>query len=149
MENTILDEILSVLNDPDIQNKEDKNLRMNLILNHFAATKAKSVGLTTDQLASLMNSAYIYLPYISKMELKEEKSTLDVSMDGGIIWWRVKVDGNGTASMKVVRATTSVTNAIDLNSKDLAGKSVLTAKYTFGDKKFDTTPIHTFRAMLC
>lgn len=141
MENTILDEILSVLNDPDIQNKRGQKLKDESDFESFAATKAKSIGLTTDQLSSLMNSAYIYLPYISKMESKEEKGNLDISMEGGIIWWRVKVDGNGTASIdKVLDATTSVTNSIDLNSKDLKGKKRTYKKYTFGDKKFDTTP---------
>ena len=141
MENTILDEILSVLNDPDIQNKRGQKLKDESDFESFAATKAKSIGLTTDQLSSLMNSAYIYLPYISKMESKEEKGNLDISMEGGIIWWRVKVDGNGTASIdKVLDATTSVSNTIDLNSKDLKGKKRSYKKYKFGDKEFDTTP---------
>ena len=142
MENTVLDEILSVLNDPDIQNKRGQKLKNESDFESFASTKAKSTGLTTEQLASLMNSAYIYLPYINKMESKEEKGTLDVSIEGGIIWWRVKVDGNGTASIdKVLDATTSATNAIDLNGKDLITKKKLTyKKYTFGDKTFETSP---------
>ena len=142
MENTVLKDVLEILNDPEIQMERGKKLKSDSDLQSFAATKAKSLGLTTEQLASLMNSAYIYLPYIKKMELKKEDNDLKLSMEGGIIWWQVKVGSGGTVeAVNVLDATTNSSSIIDLKAKDLITKKVLKYdEYSFGDKTFKTTP---------
>ena len=147
MENTVVKKILEILNDPDIQMQRGKNLKSDSDFETFAATKAKSLGLNTEQLASLMNSAYIYLPFIEKIQTfkdKDEdepnKERLQVKIEGGIIWWKVKVDSEGNAKIEnVLEATTSSSNSISLvNGAAPSGSSY--SRYTFGDQSFSTTP---------
>mgnify|MGYP001183968736 FL=1 len=147
MENTVVKKILEILNDPDIQMQRGKNLKSDSDFETFAATKAKSLGLNTEQLASLMNSAYIYLPFIEKIQTfkdKDEdepnKERLQVKIEGGIIWWKVKVDSEGNAKIEnVLEATTSSSNSISLvNGAAPSGLSY--SRYTFGDQSFSTTP---------
>ena len=142
MEQTIVNDILEVLNDPEIQNSRSKNFKNESDFETFAATKAKSMGLTTEQLGSLMNSAYIYLPYIDRIETKKEKSDLSVDINGGIIWWKIQVTSSGDASVrKVLEATTSSSNIIDLDAKELLTKEKRKYnEYSFGDNTFKTTP---------
>ena len=141
MEDTIIEEILSILNDPRVQSQRGQKLKNESDFKSFASTKAKSIGLTTKQLGSLMNSAFIYLPYINKMESEKEKGTLSIKIEGGIIWWRMKVKENGTAFLeKIYDATISADNSIDLNLKDSKGKKYTYSEYTWGDRKFETNP---------
>tara|TARA_B100000131_G_scaffold321179_1_gene371165 strand:+ start:353 stop:2134 length:1782 start_codon:yes stop_codon:yes gene_type:complete len=147
MENTVVKKILEILNDPDIQMQRGKNLKSDSDFETFAATKAKSLGLNTEQLASLMNSAYIYLPFIEKIQTFKDtdedepnKERLQVKIEGGIIWWKVKVDSEGNAKIEnVLEATTSSSNSISLvNGAAPSGSSY--SRYTFGDQSFSTTP---------
>jgi len=142
MEQTIVKDILQILNDPEVQNSRSKNFKNESDFETFAATKAKSMGLTAEQLGSLMNSAYIYLPYIDRIETKKEKSDLNVDISGGIIWWKVQVTPSGDASVKkVLDATTSSSNIIDLDAKELlTDKKRKYDEYSFGENTFKTTP---------
>ncbi|MFN3820821.1 MAG: hypothetical protein ACK4OO_00685 [bacterium] len=57
----------------------------------FLATKAKEWGLTIEQLEKVMNSAYLYLPVLTKFSLKkaQQEDRWYVEMEGGVIWFRV------------------------------------------------------------
>ena len=99
MERTIVTDILEILNDPEIQAKRNENFKSESDLETFAATKAKSLGLTTQQLSVMLSSAYIYLPYITKLSANEEDDYLDILIEGGIIWWRIKSREDGTADV--------------------------------------------------
>lgn len=139
MERTIVNDILQVLNDPEIQSKRNKNFKSESDLESFAATKAKSLGLTTQQLSVMLSSAYIYLPYITKLSAKEEGDYLDILIEGGIIWWRIKSREDGTAEViRVLNETTKGENSISL--KTSKGKIRKHSEYSFGDFKVKTSP---------
>lgn len=142
MDNTIVKDILKILNDPDVKMNRGGKLKSEADLQSFAATKAKSLGLTTEELKVLMNSAYIYLPYVTEMSSETKEGMLSVDIKGGIIWWRVGVQPNGDVAVtQVLDATTSGMNSIDLNATELlTDKKRTYDEYSFGDKKFKTTP---------
>lgn len=142
MENTVVQDILKILNDPEVKENRGDKLKSEADLQTFAATKAKSLGLTTEQLETLMNSAYIYLPYVTKFASERDGSNLKLKIEGGIIWWQVVVKSDGEVRIeKVLDATTSGENEIDLEAKNiLTGKKRNYDEYSFGDFTVKTTP---------
>ena len=74
LENTVISRIVDILNDPEVMKNRGAALKDEAAFQTFAATKAKSLGLTVDELETLMNSAYIYLPYIQSAtkEMKDK-----------------------------------------------------------------------------
>ena len=142
MDNTIVKDILKILNDPDVKMNRGGKLKSEADLQSFAATKAKSLGLTTEELKVLMNSAYIYLPYVTELSSETKEGMLSVDIKGGIIWWRVGVQPNGDVAVtQVLDATTRGINSIDLNATEiLTDKKLTYDEYSFGDNKFKTTP---------
>lgn len=166
LEETISKKILSILNDPEIVIQRMENLKGESDYQSFAYTKGKSTSLNEVQLESLMNSAYIYLPYISsaksytktkqviipKKEQKNKKSkrnnnkadTLDVvnqytvEIDGGIIWWKMFVSEGGLVSIKKINtSTTSSSSSYDPSSKS---SKTLYNSFSFGNKTWKTSP---------
>ena len=93
LESTVVTKIVEILNNPDVVKNRGTALKDESAFQTFAATKAKSLGLTADELAILMNSAYIYLPFISSMTQKVEGSDVSIEIRGGLIWWQIKNDG--------------------------------------------------------
>jgi hypothetical protein len=140
MEETIVKDIMSILNDPEVKKNRGLALKSESDFNTFAATKAKSLGLTTEELKVLMNSAYIYLPYISKYKTETKESTLNLEVGGGIIWWQVTVSPNGEASVKeVLNAKTRSLSSVDLDAKDYKGNPRDYSKFSFNGKDYKTT----------
>ena len=167
LEQTISNKILSILNDPEIINQRMENFKNESDYQSFAYTKGKSSGLNKSQLESLMNSAYIYLPYISSASSytktkkviipKEEKKknrrskknnnkadTLEVvnkytvEINGGIIWWKMLVSERGLVSIKKINtSTTSASSSYDPSSKSA---KTLYNSFSFGTETWRTTP---------
>ena len=54
------------------------------------------------ELAVLMNSAYIYIPYISRIHKKDKDNLVQVKLDGGISFWQILIDENNKAEVKQV-----------------------------------------------
>ena len=109
LEETVIQEIVKILNDPDVQKNRALALKDESDFQSFAATKAKSHGITTDELIVLMNSAYIYLPFItyskhSRRVLIYERvyDRYKYKVEGGIIWWNINVDGDGKTTIKKI-----------------------------------------------
>ena len=109
LEETVIQEIVKILNDPDVQKNRALALKDESDFQSFAATKAKSHGITTDELIVLMNSAYIYLPFItyskpSRLVLIYERvfDRYKHKVEGGIIWWNINVDGDGKTTIKKI-----------------------------------------------
>ena len=153
LEETVVQEILSILNDPEVKKRRAEGLQSEADLQSFAATKAKSTALTADQLATLMNSAYIYLPYIDQVTddpsqlnmsavlsgMFEEATGTDdddliqMAIKGGIVWYNVKVAPDGSTSLKLIKNTeTSAVGAADeTENKD----------FRYGDQTYDVSPM--------
>jgi len=142
MESTIIKDIIDILNDPEVQKMRSENFKDESDFESFAATKAKSLSLTAEQLGQLMNSAYIYLPYITSIVTKQEENDLEIDMSGGIIWWKVNISSDGSVSVdEVLNAETSSSNVIDLKAKNiLTGETETYDEYSFGDNSYKTTP---------
>jgi len=141
LERTVTSKIVDILNDPDVMQKRGTALKDESAFQSFAATKAKSLGITTDELKTLMNSAYIYLPYIHSAKKETEDKYLSITIYGGILWWQLKVDGDGNASVeKVLEAKTSGLASVDPNAKNPLTDKPMYREFRFGNEKWATTP---------
>ena len=142
LENTVTSKIVEILNDPDVMQQRGEALKDESAFQSFAATKAKSLGLTVDELKMLMNSAYIYLPFISSATKESEGADdLSITLEGGIIWWQMKMAGDGSTSVEqVLSATTKGMSAIDPTAKNTLTKQSLYNEFKFGSESWKTTP---------
>ena len=111
LEETVIHEVVKILNDPDIQMSRGLALKDESAFQSFAAKKGKSLGLTVDELKSLMNSAYIYMPFITKSEISILRpfwyvplvfDRLKYEVEGGIIWWKITVDSDGNSNIEKI-----------------------------------------------
>jgi len=134
LQETVGDAILDILNDPEVIQNRGLALRDESAWQTFAATKARSVGLTAEELEVLMNSSYIYLPYIRSLRLATSRSqagttTPDASrlasslmrstseseetdnhyvyIEGGIIWYAVNVSPDGEFNISQLLSITA------------------------------------------
>jgi len=138
LESTVVTKIVDILNDPDVVKNRGKALKDESADQTFRATKAKSLGLTADELAVLMNSAYIYLPFITSMEQTVEESIVSIEMNGGLIWWQIKNDGDGNVTVEqILSAETMAMSSADKSATNpLTKKSVWPKNFEFGIEKW-------------
>ncbi|MFO8030783.1 MAG: hypothetical protein R6U28_13060 [Cyclonatronaceae bacterium] len=124
LQETVGKAILDILNDPEVMENRGLALRDESAWQTFAATKARSVGLTAEELEVLMNSSYIYLPYIQNIRVDDSRSLAGandasriarslirsasddddsnhhyVYIEGGIVWYAVNVSPQGEVSI--------------------------------------------------
>jgi hypothetical protein len=104
---TVVRAIVEVLNDPVIQQQRAQGLRSEMFAQGFANSKARSEGLTETELTTLMNSAYIYLPFIQSVRMERKGDNLTVHLKGGILWYQVLVSGAGEVSLNRVKAVST------------------------------------------
>ncbi|MDA8851076.1 hypothetical protein N9I45_00275 [bacterium] len=115
LKETVLNRIVQILNDPDVQNQRGLALKNESDFESFASTKGKSLGLNLDEIKILMNSAYLYMPFIKYTETTKKRpfgfwfiprilipDILSYKIKGGIIWWKISNDANGNASIKKI-----------------------------------------------
>jgi len=122
LENTVVKEITNILNDPEIMKKRGLANKDESAFQTFAATKGQSFGLNAEELRTLMNSAYIYLPFIDTFKGSiDSKNNIIVKIHGGVIWYHVITNEDGSVSLEQVVAAKSTGLG-----KATAGKS-----YTF------------------
>ncbi len=141
MEKTIGVQIATILNDPKVQEMRGKNIKNESASQSFAATKGKSMGLTFPELETLMNSAFIYLPYISKMQMATKDNTINFQVDGGIVWFQVKVNADNTVSVKQrVAASSFGMSSATPGAKNILGVPMEYKTYQFGNETLPTTP---------
>jgi hypothetical protein len=141
LESTVAEKIVAILNDPDVMQARGSALKSESALQSFAATKAKSLGLTTEELATLMNSAYIYLPFITSMLQEVEGSDVSLVMNGGLIWWQIKTADDGTISVeKVLSAETMGMSSLDKSDQNQRTGEPKYKKFTFGTEQWATSP---------
>ena len=141
LESTVAEKIVAILNDPDVMQARGAALKSESALQSFAATKAKSLGLTTEELATLMNSAYIYLPFVKSMIQEAEGSDISLVLEGGLIWWQLKTADDGTISVeKVLSAETIGMSSLDKSDKNPITGEPKYKKFTFGTEQWATSP---------
>ncbi len=76
----------------------------------FLATKAKELGYTDVEIDRILNSAYVYMPILSKIEeKKDEKDKYTTTLEGGIIWFQIVVkDETPNVVLRVKKTTKSL-----------------------------------------
>jgi hypothetical protein len=104
--------------------------------NSFIATKAKSLGITAEQAMKIMNSAFIYVPVISKYNTYTDRinQIYTVDLNAGVFWYRVVYHENGDADLKLlIKKETKGIGVAGLN-KELKheGEKVDYKEYAFG-----------------
>ncbi len=120
LEETVGAEMLNILNDPELMEARGLALRDESAWQTFAATKARSIGLTVEELEILMNSSYLYLPFITRIELTDrqpagrailaefmpaaDSDDIYVYIDGGIVWFSVNVSPDGGVSISELQS---------------------------------------------
>ncbi len=72
--------------------------------NSFIATKAKALGITAEQAMKIMNSAFIYVPVISKYNVYVDKINQlhTTELNAGAIWYRVVYKENGEGELNLI-----------------------------------------------
>jgi hypothetical protein len=104
MERTIVPKILEVVD-------ANKELRAAALTteeqrNSFIADKAKTLGITMDDIQKVMNSAYIFIPLIRAYHAAQKDSSYSVGFDAGIIWFKISAQGDKAKAIPVVRQFT-------------------------------------------
>jgi hypothetical protein len=95
--------------------------------NSFIATKVKALGITAEQALKIMNSAFIYVPVISKYNAYTSKNTYVVQLKAGVIWFRVVYSGKGKSDLRLVVK----------KETDGEGYSTVGENYTYEGQKLD------------
>ena len=120
--NVSLDEVVEILKQKfvpkiiEILDIEKEIRAQNLLTeeqrNSFIATKAKALGITAEQALKIMNSAFIYIPVISKYNsyVDNVNQLLTVNLNAGVIWYRVvyKESGEGDLNLVVRKETKGI-----------------------------------------
>jgi len=87
IEETIVSKIVNILSDVALDRAKTRLDEADEQI--FMATKAKELGITTEDLLNVMNSAYIAIPYISKYQSEKTKTGLRYSLTGGLAWYQI------------------------------------------------------------
>jgi len=110
-----------------------QNLVSEVQKNSFIAVKAKELGVTAEQMEQVMNSSYIYVPFISKYKLKKEKDEKDlsVSVSGGLIWFHI-IAGDEPQVEKLATIRSDATSSAEKKKDyDLEGAIIDAEEYAY------------------
>ena len=101
MERTVVPKILEVVD----LNKEMRagNLTSEQQRNSFMSDKAKTLGITMEDIDKVMNSAYVFIPLVRRVSETLKDSSYTMSFDAGIIWFRISTKGEKARAIPVVR----------------------------------------------
>ncbi len=114
MNQTIVARILKVL-------EAEKEMRAANLLtdqqkNSFITDKAKSLGVTDEELKIVMNAAYIYLPTASNFSAITSGEDYYLKMNVGVVWFKIDRTKDGFSVKPILKKTTSC------SSKALVGR---------------------------
>lgn len=128
MENLLNQTVVPVIT--DILNTQMEIRARNLVSEEqkqqFIATKAQSYGITADQLEKVLNSAYIYVPYVDKVDFSEKKGVVTSNVQGGLLWYHVDMSGTQPRVESILKQTTHS-----------MGKGLKKRHYTFKGHRLD------------
>lgn len=104
LQETVGQDVIRVLSDPEIQKARREGLQDESDWLRLAQLKGREFGLTEEQLGILMNSAYLYLPYVKSIESTKNDKNLEYSIEGGILWFQVMISPGGEVSLELVES---------------------------------------------
>lgn len=133
LDQTVVIEIIKLL---DIKKEmRAKNLVTETQKNSFIAQKAKESGITADQLEQVMNSSYLYIPYINKFNLSrnDDEDEVNISLAGGLLWYHIIAgDAPGLEKIATVSSRVSISQDKDNSWKATELEAIHSAAETMG-----------------
>ncbi len=138
---TILPEIIKVL---DVKKEiRARNLVSESQTNAFIATKAHEIGITARQLEQVMNSSYIYVPFVSKYKISNDskEKKISVTIESGLIWYHVITTDNPEVK-KLATLSTSVSSSVEYE-KNNTKKAIREAIHNIAPMIAKNLEIHT------
>lgn len=112
-------EIENILNNPFIQEKRINAQKKDIPNITFADTKGKSQNVLMKDLEIFFNSAFIYFPFIQKIQIIQKENSIETRIWGGIIWYQIRDDGKGHKHvMRLKTIDTFGKDEIPLSDKD-------------------------------
>jgi hypothetical protein len=95
-----------------------------------AVDKLKLTGVTTDDVNKVLNSAYVYLPVVTKYEETKSGDNVSVAMEGYILWYQIAVrNGKGEAVLlsqsslpQSGGATATISESYSLKNRKVGGE---------------------------
>ncbi len=128
---TIVPEIIKIL---DI-NKEirARALVSDVQKNSFIGLKAKEIGITADQLEQVMNSSFIYIPFIDTYHEKwsKNKKEVDVRIKGGVLWYHIITAENPRVEKFAKISSIGTSNANSDKDNKINGERVSAKDFAF------------------
>ncbi len=104
MERTVVPKILEVVD--AAKEMRAANLTSEQQRNSFMADKAKSLGITMEDIDKVMNSAYIFVPLARRFLGVLSDSTYNASIELGIVMFRISIKDSVAKAVPVVRKFT-------------------------------------------
>jgi hypothetical protein len=90
--------------------------------------RLKDSALESEDIAKVMNSAYLYLPVVTEYDEKTEKSSLQSSIKGYVLWYKVTYDARGAfTGISTVSDTSEVSEG--------SGSGTISEKYSLKRRK--------------
>ena len=140
LNNTVGQKIKEILEDDDIRRSRADDFRADHWKATFAGSRGRSLGLTVDEVERLMNSAYVYLPFISSFELRRDGDEIRTRIRGGIIWYQVVVSPQGDVNMVLRVAAESVGEGFaDRNPRVVMGMRADYTRFQWGNTVYRVT----------
>jgi hypothetical protein len=101
MERTVVPGVLAIVD----LNKELRaaNLTSEQQRNSFIADKAKTMGITMEDVEKVMNSAYIFVPLLRGYTAELRDSSYTAGVSAGIIWFSISTKGDRAVAVPVVK----------------------------------------------
>ena len=102
LESTVVPEVVRIV---DLQKEfRARKLVTEAQRNTFLATKARDYGVLASQLEQVMNSAFLYVPFIVVYDARDNGGSYEVRITGGVMWYQVLYT-NGEATLKYIDPT--------------------------------------------
>ncbi|MGB9596834.1 MAG: hypothetical protein ACPL7B_11185, partial [Candidatus Poribacteria bacterium] len=101
MTETIAPKLSSILADPELQKIRAKQYVSEAEKNSFIVLKAKELGITSEDIERVMNSAYVCLVVLTNYDYyysRDEKTgerVLTYNLEGGVVWYKLVMSDDG------------------------------------------------------
>ena len=151
LDQTVVKEIISIL---DVKKEmRARELVTETQKNSFIALKARQSGVTAEQLQKVMNSSFLYLPYIEKFKTSRVKDDVEdelkLNLSGGLIWYHISGgDDPGLKKVANISSHVSLSKEKEGSWRDTETKAVCSAASTMGiNLKTKTRELDMFKLL--
>lgn len=125
----------AIINVLDVEKEaRAQNLVTEAQRNSFIVLKAKEIGITAEQLERVLNSAYIYTPFVAKYKLtrpKKDEKDFTVNLEVGLIYYHLIVGEEPQFEKIATIRSTGIGSAEKDKEYEVAGAKVAPEDYAF------------------